>query len=89
MYEIYWEVMCHYCILQEVFGIRNQDISQKLWANYLFQDVNHLEVAVMKLDPLSRTSIEARIAHLGSTPYTIDSNEDGFKAGTSFQSFHH
>lgn len=76
--------MCHYCIYKEVFGIRNQGISQKLWAYYLFRDVDHPEIAVTKLDPLSRANVEARITHLDVTPYVAESNEDGFKPGTSF-----
>lgn len=53
-------------------------------SNYLFQDVDHPKVAVTKLDPLSQASVEARIAHLDATSYVTESDEDGFKVGTSF-----
>lgn len=69
--------------------MRYQGFSQKLWANYLFHDVDHLEVMVTKLDPLNQASIEARIAHLDATSYVKESNEDGFKASMSFQSFYY
>lgn len=49
VYEIYEEVMCHFCICSNVSGTNGQGISQKLWANYLFQDVDHPEVTVTKL----------------------------------------
>lgn len=43
----------------------------------------------MKLDPLSQTAMEAWIANLETTSYVVESYEDGFKAGTIFQSFHY
>lgn len=55
----------------------------------MFQDVDHPEVAVTKLDPINQASIETRIAHLGAALYVMESYEDGFKVGTSFQSFHY
>lgn len=76
--------MCHFFTCSEVLGIRNQCISQKLWAHYLFQDVDHPKVAMTKLDQLNQVTIEARIANLGETSYVSKSNEDGFKAGAKF-----
>lgn len=71
------------------FEHESQGISHKLWDNDLFQDVDYPEVAVTKLNPLNQTAIKARIANLGATSYVRESDEDGFKVGTSFQNFHY
>lgn len=35
------------------------------------------------------STIKAQIVNVGATSYVIESNKDGFKAGTSFQCFHY
>lgn len=74
--------MCHFCIYSEVSGTNGQGISQKLCANYLFQDVDHPKVIVTYLDPLNQATSETWITNLGATSYVIELNEDNFKAGT-------
>lgn len=76
VHEMYWEVMCQLYTCQKVSSIRHQGIRKKLWANYYFRDIDHPEVAVMKLDSLNHVSIETRIANLGATSYVTESDED-------------
>ena len=37
VYEIYWEVMCHFHISAQATGWRSGRVMQMSWANYLFQ----------------------------------------------------
>lgn len=53
VYKIYWEMICHFYICSDVLDTMGQSISQKLWANYLFQDNDHPEVTNTKLYPLN------------------------------------
>jgi hypothetical protein len=95
--ETYWEVICHYHICMQVFGSVDKkgvkkrsspSISHKLWADYLFKNLESRRGRVAPLDHLPHEAVEARSFAAGQIDYTADSDECGFKAGDKFESFH-
>lgn len=40
IYEIYWEMMCHFRICANISETKSQGISHKVWATYLFRNLN-------------------------------------------------
>ena len=58
------------------------------WVSYLFNDINDKSNPVTRLAPSADEEIVKRI-HASTSSYMIESNEDTFKPGTVFESFHH
>ena len=56
--------------------------------SYLFQGLNDKTGPVTRFAPSTDTEIEERIS-ASTSSYTTKSNEDTFKPGMVFESFHH
>jgi len=56
--------------------------------SYLFNDLNDKNVPVTRLAPSTDEEIVEKIS-VSTSSYITESNEDTFKPGTVFESFHH
>ena len=84
----FWELMCHFHICAQVFGMRGGGIMHTTWADYLFQNLNRKDVAVSRVAVISRKDAKARITASSAT-YKTEHAEDDFEAGAEFESFHY
>lgn len=67
----------------------NNDLKQKIWADYLFPNLHQNNPNFSRLPVISEKEIEESIAYFETNACVIESNEDIFKAGTSFDNFHY
>jgi len=92
IYKTYWELMCHYHIcFDQTCGKKKTGVyvSHKNWADYLFENLDKKGAPVAPLGPSDRVTVETRIFESLPVLFTLGSDLDGFKAGTTFESFHH
>nr|ABD63154.1 hypothetical protein 20.t00006 [Asparagus officinalis] len=87
IYATFWELMCHFNICAQVFGMRG-GIMHTTWADYLFQNLNRKDVAVSRVAVVSLKDAKARIKAPGAT-YKTEHAEDDFEASVEFESFHY
>ena len=88
VYEIYWELLCHFHICGQTTGWRNRSVKHMSLASYLFNDINDKYIPVTHLDPSTEEEITKRIS-TSTSLYTMESNEDTFKPDTIFECFQH
>lgn len=67
----------------------NQGVKQRAWVEYLFPNLYTNDGEILTLSTCTEAEMEERIAHFGTQAYVAESDEDIFKAGTSFESFYH
>ena len=79
IYATFWELMCHFHICAQVFGMRGGGIMHTTWADYLFQNLNRKDVAVSRVAVVSFKDAQARIKAPGAT-YKTEHAEDDFEA---------
>lgn len=89
IYDTYGELLCHYQICAQVTGLRNNGVKQKAWANYLFLNFDSDTPYFSYLPFIFDKEVEEKITQFRTHSYVTDSDEDVFKAGTSFVSFHY
>lgn len=89
IYDTYWKLLYHYHICAHITQIRNNGIKQKAWADYLFPNFIEDNSDFSCLLVISEKEIEERISCFDMNAYVTESNEDVFKAGISFDSFHY
>lgn len=63
-------------------------MGQKTWAFYLFRNLDQVHIKVARHEGLSEEAIRERMSDLEATSYIAKLDEEGFKIGTRFQSFH-
>lgn len=85
VYDTYWELMCHFPISSQMTKLRNQGIKQNAQAEYLFPNLDINGGVSIYID----AEVEERKDRLRTHAYVIESDEYVFKAGTSFDGFHH
>jgi len=83
VYEIYWEVLCHFQICTETTGLRAGGIKHMAWANYLFKGLGDKVGRVSHLAPSTDAEFKERI-DASMSLYITES-----KPYTVFESFHH
>lgn len=89
IYKTYWEMMCYFRICTNVSRIRSQGIGQKVWDNYLFWNLNHNPASIARYDVTGKRDIQMKIDASRDVAYMTKYEEDGFKAGSIFKSFHY
>lgn len=89
IYKIYWEMMCHFRICPDISGITGQGVGHKVWATYLFRNLQDSLGSTTSHTAIDMDKIQRRIAVTGDVSYTTESDENGFKATMVFKSFHY
>ena len=87
VYEICWEVLCHFHIYAQVTGWRSRGVKQMSWANYLFSGQEEKMSLVSWLAANTDAEVTERISE-SVTSYVTELNEDTFKSDIIFNSFH-
>lgn len=82
-------MMRHFCICADISGTRDQGIGHKMWASYLFRNLNGSLGGFTSHKAANKDEIERRIAETWDESYTVEFDEDGFKDGIVFRSFHY
>lgn len=81
--------MCYYHICTDIFKLRGPGVRHKAWAEYLLYDFNDNDCDVQKRVPCDVDIIDKIIGTHFATTYTTESDENGFKACTIFESYHY
>lgn len=74
IYETYWEMMCYCRNCVNLVRVRNQGVSHKKWAEYLFKNVKESLSCICGDKSIDSDEIERRIVETGTTSYTMESN---------------
>lgn len=61
IYETHREMMCHFHICANILGIRFQRVDHKVWASYLFRNLNESLRSIASHKFASQEEIEKRI----------------------------
>ena len=75
MYEIYWEVLCHFHICAQVTRFKTGGVKRMTWANYLFDSLDEKSGSISQLVTSKDAEIAERISK-SMTSYVTESNED-------------
>lgn len=60
-----------------------------MWATYLFRNLKDSLGGITSYKATDNDEIERHIEEIGDVSYTAESDEDGFKTSTVFESFHY
>ena len=88
VYAMYWKLLCHFHICAETTSLRSGRVRQISWVSYLFKGLKDKADQLSRLAPITVAEIKERIS-VSTTLYTTKYNEDTFKPGTIFESFHY
>lgn len=64
-------------------------MKQKAWVEHLFANLYTDDKEILTLSSCTMVEMEERTTHFRTQAYVVESDEDVFKASTSFESFHH
>lgn len=81
--------MYYFHIFTNISSTRGQGVGHKVWASYLFRNLNDGLGSIVIHKAASQDEIEQCIAKMGNVSYTTEFDVSRFKPGTTFKSFHY